>query len=65
MLRGVFILKTAVERAGERQGVVIVSLQSAPHLTKMVKSSMFTTHSGLKNLAILTALQLPFLGSFT
>jgi hypothetical protein len=31
----------------------------------MVKSSIFTTHSGLKKLAILTALQLPFLGSMS
>jgi hypothetical protein len=32
----------------------------APQLTKMVKFSMFTTPFGLKQLAILTALQLPF-----
>jgi hypothetical protein len=32
----------------------------APQLTKMVKSSMFTTPFGLKQLVILTALHLPF-----
>jgi hypothetical protein len=32
----------------------------APQLTKIVKFSMFTAPLGLKQLAILTALQLPF-----
>jgi len=39
-----------------------VALCTAPHLTKMVKFPMFATLCGLKQLAILTALQLPFLG---
>jgi len=58
------ILKTAVKSAGERQGVVSEALCTAPHLTKMVKSSMFATLFGLRQLAIPTAFQLPFLGLF-
>jgi hypothetical protein len=38
------------------------TLYTAPHFTKMVKSSMFATYFGLNHLAILTALQLPFFG---
>ena len=48
------ILKTAVKSVGERQRVVSVALCTAPHLTKMVKSSMFATVFALNQLAILT-----------
>ncbi len=48
------ILKTAVKSVGERQRVVSVALCTAPHLTKMVKSSMFATVFTLNQLAILT-----------
>jgi len=41
---------------------VLEELCTAPHLTKMVKSSMSATLVGLKRLAILTVSQLPFLG---
>ena len=47
-------LKPAVKSIGERQGVVSVALCTAPHLTKMVKSSMFATVFALNHLAILT-----------
>ena len=53
-------LKTAVGSDGEQQRVVSVALCAAMHLTKMVKSSMFATHFGLEQLAVLTAFQLPF-----
>jgi hypothetical protein len=56
------ILKTAVESVGERQGVDSVVPCTAPHLTKVVKSSMFATLFSLKQLAILATHQLPFLG---
>jgi hypothetical protein len=55
-------LNTAVENVGQRQGLDSVAPCTAPQLTKMVKSSMFVALFGLKQLAILTALQLPFLG---
>ena len=43
------ILKTAVNSVGERQGVVSVTLCTAPHLTKMVKSSMFAALFGFES----------------
>jgi hypothetical protein len=48
------ILKTAVKNLGERQRPVSMALCTAPHLTKMVKSSMFASVSALNQLAILT-----------
>ena len=39
---------------GERQGVVAVALCTAPHLTRMVKSSMFAAVIALNQLAIPT-----------
>jgi hypothetical protein len=53
--------KTAVENVGRRQGVDSVAPCTTPQLTKMVKSPMFATTLGLKQLAIPTVLQLPFL----
>lgn len=55
-------LKTAVENVGERQEVDLMAFCAAPHPTKMVKSSMFATLFGLKQLAVLAVCQLPFLG---
>jgi hypothetical protein len=40
---------------------VAEELSTAPHFTKMLKSSMFSTPFGLIELAVLAVLLLPFL----
>ncbi|MHB1858425.1 MAG: hypothetical protein ACYCPM_13455, partial [Acidobacteriaceae bacterium] len=55
--------KTGVKSGGERQDVVSVALCTAPHLTKMVKSSTFATVFCFEPAGHSDAFRLPFLGS--